>query len=167
MSVVDRDLTVSACEAIGQGVDETILTRAIKIINQQSRGRSNFHDLWNKALLDLDVTDLFLQASYRRALSHYYRGRKAGKSKKTKPVASDVRWDRARVRLNDFVSIEFRAIKRVGTIKDKDLTEDFRVWHKDVRVQVSPEEYSKSTSSARVAINKLRRVMKKISSRKR
>lgn len=158
MSAVDRDLIASACEAIGQGVNVTTLTRAIELINQRSAGNSNFHDLWNTVLLGMGVTDLFIQVSYRRALSHYYLGRKASQSKtKTKPMATEIHWDSVKVKINDFVSIEFRALKRNGTIKDGDLTQECKIWHKNVRIPISPQEYSKALKVARAAVNKLRR----------
>ena len=65
------------------------------------------------------------------------------------------------VKISDFVSIEFRVLKIKGKIEDKDLTQKCKIWHKNVRIPISPEEYSKALKVARAAINKFRRRMKK------
>lgn len=162
MAYIDNQLIASACHEAGKEVDREVLRQAINKINASAKKSRDFKALWNPALLEVGVDDMLRQATYRKALARYYLGRKSSrKERRDAMVVVSVSGRRARIEIDEFLSIEFTAMMENGTLKDRNINMEYTAWKEGAtRYPVPPETINDAKRVARIAMNKIRRLPK-------
>ena len=150
-------------------VTTEVLENIIKDVNEQYssacraglKKEIDFSSLWNTALLERGINDLFVRNEIRIALSCYYRIRRNPNPSKTYK-ASDLKVvyvtvNEARVQIDTGLVIHLGATREFGMLKDTHVVVRYRLVTDVPWPKISASFRKSIIRKARIAINKARR----------
>lgn len=152
MAFVDMATYRAACSKARELVDPVSLLDAIHrvydmwISDKEAGVRIDFHKYFGLSLLDMGIDssfpdELFVAEQYRKALAAYFQPRalrrlaelRAAAEETSVPVQNNnvefANKQRVRIRIDEQVSLQFRATRRAGPLKWIHVDEEFKVIH--------------------------------------